>query len=153
VPFLRDPLFFFPLDSSQPVFRHHPNSQSATSRTVEGAMSTLYELRTQTTTNWGVQAVASATEVFTHEATMATTQTLSTTFTARRHGSPDIASTVVDIIFNAQVDLPLTCDAIYDFNVTNHKIWNPGWKDWIRSVAAKSGHCRARGKLHAGHIW
>ena len=84
---------------------------------------------------------------------MATTQTLSTTFTARRHGSPDIASTVVDIIFNAQVDLPLTCDAIYDFNATNHKIWNPGWKDWIRSVAAKSGHCRARGKLHAGHIW
>jgi hypothetical protein len=95
-------------------------------------MSTLYGLNTRTTTSWAIGAVTSATEVFTHEPTLySTTATHTVTGNARKPGrpDPDVEFKDVIIVFNVLVDLPLECDAIYEFNATNDTVYGFNWQE------------------------
>jgi hypothetical protein len=91
----------------------------------EGAMSLF-----SGSTYWYTQTHTSATEVFTHDPTPLATHTAFTTRFLQQYGSPDLASTNVDIDLNVVVNLPLTCQAIhdYEFNAVDFDMKNFGWK-------------------------
>jgi hypothetical protein len=78
-------------------------------------MSSLLELTTAST-DWTVRAVASATGTVTYDPTPSTTYNL--------HGyvSNTAAPKVVAHV-NRVIDIPLTCDAIYEFDASNFTSW------------------------------
>lgn len=86
-------------------------------------MSSLSELTT-TFESWTVEVVASATATVTQDPVPYLTTTLQQGYTS---GSAT-ANLVVHGSYR-MLDLPLTCDAIYELDVSNHTRWGSEWAD------------------------
>jgi hypothetical protein len=99
-------------------------------------MSSLSDLLTTSITYWEYRAVESATGTITIDPTSSTTSTWV---------SGGTAAPVVVVEFHGEIDIPLTCDAIYWFNASDYD-------SRIHPRGAKSGHCRTRGKPYVGNM-
>jgi len=86
-------------------------------------MSSPSELTT-TLEQWTVEVVASATATFTHDPSPYATTTLLQGYTSE-------AATANLVVKNSSrvVDIPLTCDAIFEFDASNETIWGSAWAD------------------------